>query len=47
MKPKRFAPPHIIRLYVEDEDKLGAMPGKTDSEKIRLIVHEYLKNISI
>ena len=45
MKPKRFASPHIIRLYLADEEKLGAMPGKTDSEKIRLIVHEYLKNI--
>ena len=45
MKPKRFAPPHIVRLYLEDEEKLGIMPGKTDSERIRLIVHEYLKNI--
>jgi len=42
MKPKRFAPPHIIRLFLEDEEKLGVMPGKTE---IRLIVHEYLKNI--
>lgn len=45
MKPKRYAAPHIIRLFLEDEEKLKDLPGKNDSEKIRLALHEYFKNI--
>lgn len=44
MKPKRFAPPHIIRLYLEDEEKLKVMPGKA-SARLRELVHEALKNV--
>ena len=45
MKPKRFAPPHIVRLFLGDEEKIKQLPGKNDSERIRLAVHEMLKNI--
>ena len=41
MKPKRYAPPHIIRLYLKDEEKLKAMPGKA-SANLRELVHEAL-----
>jgi len=42
MKPKLFAQPHIVRLFIEDEEKLRTLPGKNDSERIRLAVHEYI-----
>jgi hypothetical protein len=45
MKPKLFAPPHIVRLFLADEEKLKTLPGKSDSEKIRYAVHLYFKNI--
>jgi hypothetical protein len=42
MKPKHFAPPHIIRLTLEDEERLKAMSGKA-SANLRELVHEAMK----
>lgn len=44
MKPKRFAIPHIVRLFMGDEEKLKNFPGDTDSGKIRVIVHKFFEN---
>jgi hypothetical protein len=41
MKPKLFAPPHMVRLYLEDEEKLKAMPGNP-SANIRELVRRGL-----
>lgn len=43
MKPKLFASPHIVRLWIEDEKELKKLPGKSDSEKIRYAVHLYFE----
>jgi hypothetical protein len=44
MKPKRFASPHIVRLWLEDEEKLKDIPGPNAAAKLRQIVHEYFRS---
>ena len=41
-RPKRFAPNHQVRLYLEDETKLESLPGTTPAVKIRDLVHKAL-----
>ena len=41
MKPKRYAPPHLVRLYLEDDARLAAIPGNKAATKIRDIVRAY------
>lgn len=43
MKPKLFAPPHMVRLYLEDEERLRAMQGNP-SANIRELVRDAMRN---
>lgn len=44
MRHKQFGKPYMVRLFLEDEKKLSSLSGKKASEKIRLAIHNYLKD---
>jgi hypothetical protein len=44
MKHKQFGKPYMVRLFLEDEQKLSTLNGKNASEKIRNVVRSFLRD---
>jgi|GEM_PF-3981677 hypothetical protein len=44
MKHKQFGKPYMVRLFLDDEQKLSRLSGRNTSEKIRNAMHSFLKS---